>query len=337
MNRTLGSLARPSIVIALAALIGPEAHAQCANAREFAGFGGMVTNTTVIRIDTNGLRDSNLEVASFWVTSDSTINSGGPHFGTPSLCPSQGGIFGAVPWWQQGTSDNNPPPFRGIRGFVASPGCEMTLCPPDGASLTVVVEDITADGKDAGFIAYTVDETPPTTRWWDHGRTEDDVVGLFTHTMQRFPKITVTYAYGPAPFITIGNNYADLRINFHGVSGPNNTPLSATAAIASYDVMKFFGQHDPGRLRSAWTLLKTIPYEGVGIVGDQVQVPCPDTTGDSFLALGVTYKGGAGPPVKSIYVGRSISIECNPNIADPEQPKPKLRPAHKKPLSASGR
>jgi len=51
----------------------------------------------------------------------------------------------------------------------------------------------------------------------------------------------------------------------------------------------------------------------------------------------VTYKGGSGPSVKSVLVGGSTAVECTPSIAEPEQPKAKFRPGHRKPLGLSKR
>jgi len=339
MKGTLRILAGLGTVAVLAALVAPAALAQCPAAREFGAFGGK-TNTKII-IDTNGLQDANLEVGTFWESGNSNTNAGGLHFNSPPLCPSQGNAaLGALPWWQQGIAGSlNQPPFRAIRGFVASPGCEMNLCPSNGAFLTVVVEDQTGDGSDAGFTAYTVDETPAKPRWWDHGRTENDVIGNFTHIMNRFPKVDVTSSTGPPPNTRVNNQYADLAINFHGVSGAVNTPLPASNTLASYDIMMFHGLDipgDPGRARSLWTQLKSIPYSDAAVVGDNIQVSCPDTAGDTYLAVGVTYKGGSGPAVKSFYVGASTRVECNPNIADPDD-KPTIRPSHKKAAKPAGR
>lgn len=336
MKGSLKVLTALGATVVVAALLAPAALAQCAAAREFAGFGGKASITPVIRIDTTPLQDTGNEIATFWESSTSANNAGGEHFGLPSTCPSQGG-GGALPWWQQGNTTFIPAPFRGIRGFIASPGCTMTLCPGAGASLTVVVEDQTADGSDAGFIAYTVDETPPATRWWDHGRTQPagGVPGNYTHQMELFPKVNVTSSSGPPPGTTVTNSYANVDVNFHGATGAANTPLPASSTIASYDIMMFHGATDPGRHRTAgWTQLKSIPYSDAAVVGDQIAVPCPDGVGDTFLAVGVTYKGGAGPAVKSVLVGRSQAVECDPNIAQPDDDvqKPKFRPGHAKPL-----
>lgn len=336
MKGSLKVLAALGATAMVAALLAPAALAQCPAGREFANFGGMSTVTPVYRIDTNGLQDNNNEIGTFWESSNSNNNAGGQHFGVPSTCPTQGVNGVSAPWWLQGTTTYIPPPFRGIRGFVASPGCTMTLCPNNGASLTVVVEDQTADGSDAGFIAYMADETPAATRWWDYGRTApaNGVPGNYQHTMERFPKANVTSSSGPPPGTTVTNGYANVDVNFHGVSGAGNTALPASSAIASYDIVMFHGGSDPGRQRSAWSPLKSIPYSDAAVVGDQIAVPCPDTAGDTFLAVGVTYKGGAGPAVKSVLVGGSTAVECNPNIAQPDDDKgkPKFRPGHAKPL-----
>jgi hypothetical protein len=260
------------------------------------------------------------EVATFWVTGDAFgNNSGGPHFGTPSTCPSSTGLLGD-PWWRlDGAGDSQPPDARTIRFFIASPGCTLIECPPAGASITVLVEDQTADGRDAGFITYTADETPGPIRWWDLARTDptsqpsNDV----THGMWAFPRVEVKASWGPPPYMEIMNDYRDPAPSVWvvGASGP----LPPSTVVDSYDILFYFGPSDPGRERALWTQMKSIPYANAGITNDIVPVFCGGVIDDMFVAVGLTFDG-----VPSYYVGKSVQIECGPNLADPE--KPTIRP-----------
>jgi hypothetical protein len=192
----------------------------------------------------------------------------------------------------------------------------MMECPPVGASITVLVEDQTSDGRDAGFITYTAEETPSQIRWWDLARTDpasqpsNDV----THGMWAFPRVEVKSSSGPPPHTVIMNDYRDPAVNVWvvGASGP----LPPNTVVDSYDILSYFGPADPGRERTHWTPVKSIPYNNAGIIGDIVPVICGGgTIDDEYLAVGITFDG-----VPSYYVGKSITIECDPNLADPDEP-----------------
>ena len=149
MKRTLKILGGIATVVAIAALVTP-VYAQCANARSFGGFPGGKTGSQVL-VDATAFENIGKEFAQFWVSGTPANGTGVGFAGT---CPSQGAGVG---WWQfVGTTD-----VRGIRGFTAQPGCVTPICPGVGAGLTFLIEEKTANGSDAGFIAYTADETPP--------------------------------------------------------------------------------------------------------------------------------------------------------------------------------
>ena len=162
--------------------------------------------------------------------------------------------------------------------------------------------DQTANGFNAGFIAYSVDETPAGQRWWDLARTDPDASSgsSVTHVMSFYPSVEIVASSGAPPRVTITNNYEDVGILFHGVQGPDNTPLPGSARLRSYDVLWFNGAGDPGRARSLWTLAKKIPYQDAAIVSDSVGVPCP-TDQHTMFAIGLTWEAGleselVGPP-----------------------------------------
>ena len=330
MKRTLKLLGGIAAVVAIVALAAPASHAQCPAARSFGGFPGGKLGAQVV-IDASAFQDNNNELGQFWETGNPGNGSG---VGAAGSCDSQGSGT-ALAWWQNvGTTT-----LRGIRGFVAQPGCTLALCPGVGASLTFLVEDMTADGSSSGFVMYTVDETPAGARWYDHARTDPNAgIGTsLTHVMGSLPAVFIGGSNGAPPATTASNDYADIGILFHGVTGAGNTPLPGSAQISSYDVMSA-SNADPGRDRSLWTLVQKVPYNDADILADQVVVPCPGgPVGTTVLAIGLTLDGG----IETSTVGpASLPFSCDPNLAVPEEDTPKVRrPSIKrqKPVSRSGR
>lgn len=291
-------------VVAVAAAVAMPALAQCPTSREFGAQGnGMLTGRIIIDTAANGFPNDGNELGSVYEPG-SGFNNGGPHFGgADTSCPV--GVWYLTGGMFLGTNS-------GIQGFVADPSCLMNFCPPGGASLVSVVED--ENGGDAGFIAYMTQETPAAIRWYDHSATKGTAGvanAVNTDAFQSYPTVSVTGSSGPPPGTTVTNNYSDLGANVHVAVG--GAPAAPNAAIVSYDIMSHHGPGDPGRNRGAWTLEKSIPYGGA-VVGDNIAVPCPTTTDDTFLAVGATFAGG----VQSLLVGAPTAIECDPNLAEPD-------------------
>ena len=318
MRKSLRILIGLGVAALILAVAMPSSFAQCPQAREF-GAQGNGTLTARIKIATPVCPNDGNEFGGIWDATNSGINAGGPFFGTPDTCSISTGLDGG-PWWLTGGKFLGA--NSGIQGFVASPTCIMTLCPGVTGQLMTVVEDVSPDGTDACVIAYLVDETPAAVRWYDHGRTIGGVPGTSgTQIMETFPTVDVTGSSGPPPGTTTTQDYRDVAINFHGALGSTAAP--ASAGIVSYDVVYFHGAGDPGRDRSLWTPLKSIPYTDAGVVGDTVAVPCPSETAITYMAVGLTYAGG----VESVLVGKSTAVECDPNLAVPQEPakRPKLQ------------
>lgn len=299
------------LVLAIALLAQPDSLAQCPNAREFGGIGGGM-NSSKVFIDVSGFQNNGSELAQFWTTGNSANGTG---IGAAGTCDSQGPP--PVGWWQEvGTTGS----LRGIRGFLSQPGCTLPLCPAPGASLTWLIEDQTADGTAAGFVAYTVDETPAGPHWWDLARTDPDAKpgSVRLHTMGSYPIVTfIGIVSFPTPTVT--NDYNDVGQLFHGVQAPGNTRLPASAQLASYDVMRFTGTDDPGRDRSLWNQLKKIEYLDAPIFADQLHTHCFELLGTGlfeFYAIGLTWDDG----VESEYVGPASKLVCYDMAAQPELP-----------------
>ena len=175
------------------------------------------------------------------------------------------------------------------------------------ASLTVLVEDRTTDGTDAGFIVYTVDATPGLAKWWDHARTGTGAATTF-HAMVAYPTVEVVSMSGEPPNTILVVNYNDVGAGAHTVCCGTNDPLPASTIIDSYDIMS--APSDVGRDRSLWTFVKSVPYADAAILGDKLSVPCPNgPNGDTRVAVGLTFDG-----LPSEYVGRaSMIFSCDPN------------------------
>jgi len=332
MKSTLRILMGLGVATLIVVLAVPATHAQCPTTRILAGMGAaMSTGRIVINTTTGGYPNNGNEFGSiFDANGAAAVNNGGAHFPTADTCPT----LGAPGWYQTGTTTGIVAgdatlmgANSGINAVLSSPTCQLNACPLTTAKMTAVVEDATADGKKAGFIVYTLDETPaaPGARYYDHARTAG-IVGIPSATamqmFQDYPTVHVTSSSGPPPATTTTDNYADLALNYHGAGAT----VAATSGVVSYDIMSFHGSADPGRLRSLWTPLKQVPYNNAGVVGDQVSVPCPTPAGDTYLAVGVTFDGDgngvlSAGDVKSALVGGSQPVECDPNIAQPDQPK----------------
>jgi hypothetical protein len=144
-------------MVAIVALAAPVSHAQCPSVRSFGASGGKVGSTVVV--DATTFQNNGNELAQFWETGNPANTTGA---GAGSTCPSQ-------TWW----GIHGATGHRLINGFVSVAGCVLPINgPPVGGSLTFLIEDQTADGSNAGFIAYQVDETPAGQAWWDLSRTD---------------------------------------------------------------------------------------------------------------------------------------------------------------------
>lgn len=321
MNRALKLILALGVVAMVVALAMP-AHAQCATSNAFGATGSKgVAGRVFIATAANGFPSDGNESGSFWERGAANNNNGGPHFAGPETC----GCTAGNTWCQtQGVADMS------VNGLLSSPTCVMGpagYCEV-GKTLVWVIEDTSNDDSDAGFISYQVDYSTTTVRPFDHSRTANPAPqAITTHTMESFPTVDVQSSSGPPPNTTLENNYANVVINFHGVTGggantPVDSPVNAGGAIQAYDVCTFRGAADPGRDRSLWTCdgADQVPYtQSAADLTDSFAVPCPDGDLDTFVAVGIEFVDG----IKSVNVGRSTAVECNPTIADPDQVKPR--------------
>jgi len=311
-SRILLALGVAAVAVMLAA---PISQAQCPVSQEFGAQGNpMITGRIIIDNTTNGYAGATAasEFGSVWDTVNGSSNFGaGPHFaGSADNCPSS-------VWYLQNTFTGVN---SGIQGFIGGGNCFDIDCPATNARVTTLVEDQTPGGTNAGFILYSVDSTFAAQRPWDHARTAGIAQvpsGVATQRLEHYPRVHVVSSSGPPPGTTLTNNYVDLALNFHGA----DLTAQASTGILSYDIVAHQGSSAPGRLRSGYSLgtIASIPYANSGVTGHMLAVPCGGPTSDTYLAVGATFKDGNGS-FPSMLVGQAIAVECDPNIANPQQP-----------------
>ena len=335
MNTTIKALRGIGVAVAIIALAAPVIHAQCPTSREFGGQGnGMLTGRVIIDVTTGGFPNDGNELTSIWDVANGSAGFGsGDHIPTnPGSCPNNGGSAG---WYLTGTmllgSD------AGIQGFIGTAGCFPVQCPMPGEFISTLVED--ENGFDAGFILYTVENTPAEIRPYDHARTAG-INGIpsavTTQVFHSYPALAVTDIAGTPPNTTLTLDIPDLARNYHGAG----LTAAATTGIQSYDIVAHHGPAPPGRVRSFWNqgTVLTIPYSDSAVSGAVVEVICPTTADDTYLAVGATFVDPSTGGLASMYVGHVQIAECDPNIADPDAPSLQRAPMSDRPsLGHAGR
>ena len=321
-------------VLALGFVPAAEAQQACSTgSRNFAtvGGGGTTDKIYVLPGSSRGGVDGDVgtEIGRFWQSEDSTQGNNflfgdADYRMDDTLCPVVGNGQVAGGWWQVSETTK-----RGINGFISGAGCLSSTCP--FGRITVVVEDFGADGPPgvndtAHFIGFQVDDTPGGVRHWDLSKVAPPNTDLL---FIEFPTPTITSSFKQGTDRVVTLNYANIAFHVHGQT--ETAPIPATDIIASYDLLVHTGDTDPGRLRYAdncdapnpggrcWTPVQQTPFTGSGPSGVVAVVPCESVTKDSFVSLGVSFHGGAGPDIPSSLVGRAVQIECDPNLADPRQ------------------
>ena len=304
----------------------PASHAQCPTSREFGGQGnGMLTGRIIIDTTSEGFPNDGNEFTSVWDVENGSASFGsGDHVPTnPGACPNMGGTTG---WYLTGTMLLGA--NAGIQGFIGTSGCFPVQCPTPGELIATLVED--EIGVDAGFILYTVENTPAEIRPYDHARTagiNGIPSALEIQAFLPYPRVEVTSSSGCFPLQTLTANYADLAPNYHGAG----LTSAASPAIQSYDDVAHHGPSSPDRLRTSYNLgtIDSIPYADSEVVGHVFNAPCPTLEDDTYLSIGVTFVDPASGGLESILVGPPTSVECDPCIADPNAPAIQRAPQSK--------
>jgi hypothetical protein len=287
--------------------------AQCAAARVFGGGGGGMTATKIsIAFTPNGF-DGTAPVGLFWEDGNAANNSN-----AGVTCPES-------EYWAVGVTG-----LGQINGAMSTPTCQMGMCPASGAVMNHLLEFPSLDGKYGGYVFYQVLETPAAFRWWDHVNTSGGLDA--THSVVRYPDVTVTGSSGPPPNTTLTNDYADLALGYHGWIG---APVPANTGVQSYDIVAHQGNVRPNPTRDAFSLgeIANVPYNNASVSGSLLQVPCPDQGLDTWVAVCATFADG----VKSQFCGQPTAVESDEAAADLPKPKFQRSIQHKKPVGRTSR
>ena len=301
------------VVVALVAITGmvTDAWAQCSGPRIFRSSGKGGLN---VKIDTTGANSGGNEIGRLWDTQNAAFSNNGlsgPNFG--SLC------F-PVNWWRtDGT-------LWYVDGALTSGACAQTGCPT--RDMTVVLEDYDVNGPPgingtAYYVGWAVTETPPALRWYDYGLV-DGVTAATTFPMLEFPLADVLNSNRNGENVEVTVQFADQGNHVH--SWLNGGVAATTAIVSEWHLMKATGTSDPGRLRSNWVQIDAVAHQDGGSA-KFYSIPCTDTIQNEWLAVGIGFNGGSAGVVDSALVGEAVALECDPNLAQPDDEiKPNFKP-----------
>jgi hypothetical protein len=314
--KALKILVTVAAVVAIAIVATPDASANCGINKFFRSGGSDSTDNVRITPGFAGQAPGN-EIGRWWDSANANLSSNfGPNDGT---CPSSG-------WWVALMSGN-----LYIDGILDGPGCVgYAGCP--GLEMTVVIEDYGPVGPPgindtAYYVGWRVDDTPAALRRYDYGRTDNGVPGNSVFPFLEFPEVFITGSSrnGTTMGVDINYNLADQADRVHTAFGATDDALPVSSVVAEWHLMQATGTSDPGRARSNWAQIQTIPYVPGG-TPEFAEVPCADTANDSWLAVGLGFDGGAAGIINSELVGVAIQIECDPTLADPDNGFIEARP-----------
>ena len=197
-------------------------------------------------------------------------------------------------------------------------------CPAN--KMTVVVEDYAEGGppgvgNTAYYAAYMVDETPASGRWYDYGNLDGITVNNAIIPMLAYPDAVITGSSREGTTISINYNNLDQSNMVHSTDWAGGGGVYPTSAVISeWQLVKATGTADPGRDRSqGWVTINRTPYVAGGAPASFL-VPCASTATDEYLAIGIGFNGGAFGVIDSALVGAAIPLECDPNVAQPDNP-----------------
>jgi hypothetical protein len=298
------------VIAALAVIAGTvsDTWAACGPGRVFCSQ-GVNAGTNNVRFSTAGTLNDTPALNQHCMMWDSDNASNSNNFDGSCPCTS---------WWlQRGTSTD-----KIVNGFQGGPNCLAVGCPAD--NLTVVVEDYqegAPPGMDAGSTAYfmgmKVNETPTSARWWDYGLV-DGATATTTLPMLPFPDVVITGSSRSPGAVNVSYTNLDVAPNIHTWDPTSGAVYPVADVVSEWQLLKATGLVDPGRDRAnGWTVINTTEY----VPGDQPaswSVPCTDTVQDEFLAIGIGFNGGSAGIIDSKLVGKAVALECNPNLAKPD-------------------
>ena len=302
------------VVIAALVLIGgmvADSWAQCSPGRLFRSSGKLGNN---VDFDIAGTDNNGNQIGYFWDSDDANNSNSGfaPDYG--ARCPIE-------LWWTERVAGSNTKRIDGVQGGTGCAGAGMG-CP--ASKMTIVVEDYAAGGppgvgQTAYYAAYMVDETPASGRWYDYGALDGSPNNTIIPILP-FPDAVITGSSRQGASIQVNYNNLDQTNMVHTTDWTGGGLFPTEAVISEWQLVKATGTADPGRLRAdGWVTIQTTPYVPGGTPNTFV-VPCASTATDEYLAIGIGFNGGAFGVIDSALVGAAIPLECDPNVAQPDNP-----------------
>ena len=337
------------VVAALVVIAGltTDAWAACPSAQFFVSSGAGGKN---VRVTVDGVEDAGNAIGRFWDSDNWNDGHNGVFNDAGSVCEGQAlgclcppiNADPASSWWVI----NNPsvPGENKVAGIMTNLACVQAGCP---SNLTVVVEDYATAGPPgvgdtAYYMAMMVDETGEA-RWWDLARV-DGLNLSTTFPMLAFPDLVVTGSsrIGTTAVQIVYNNL-DQTSSVHTWDNGSGAVFPTVDVIREWQLVKYTGETDPGRARSlGWTVIQRTPYVAGGTTGTTFTVPCDNQIDDEWVAVGIGFEGGTAV-IDSALVGEAIALECNPDLANPEDViihtdrKPSTQELQSKPARSGGR
>lgn len=297
-----------SVAALTVAALAPAALAQCSPARSFASheIGTGKQGYNQVRLDmASGVHNGGQQIGTIWQSSNYALSNNGT-----GGCP-------AANWFTLNMAGDQ----AGIAAFIDGGACLLSGCPGPSLeeSLSVVIEEWGAGGppgvgENAYFHAWQTAGTPTDPqRYYNFANAFADNA---TIPYSPFPQAFVNSSARNGSNVDLSIGYADVAPNATAIGSGQGMTLPASTIINSWDLVMHVGMSDPGRDRGAWTTMAKIPYvDGAGAA--DATVSCPDTVQDVFVAVGISFDGGAAGDVESNLVGIATRIECDPAIADP--------------------
>jgi len=284
MNRrilTLGAAA----AIALAGL-SSDVNAACNPTKDFKLAFGVANHYLIFPAGTNTTIGGGVLKGRFWQGgSRASVNEG-------AACPETSYML------DDGTGITI---FGQSGGDVIGGFCDNVGCP--AGSMVIVIETLSNDGVNAYYAAGKVNEVEAGV--FDFSRTGVD----WQITTIARPRVSASSRSG---------NTVTLNVNLDPPTGAHGEAdsFARNSILSGYQIVRFEGLSDPGRLAGAWTNVGSVvpvnengdtPVVGVGAV-------CAGTVDDVWVAMRPIFDGGqfAGD-----YVGASTRVECDPAVADP--------------------
>lgn len=284
MNRRIVTTVSAAAAIALAGMVS-DASASCVPTKDFKLAFGAENHYLVFPAGTNTTIGGGVLKGRFWQGGARGSSNEG------TLCPEVSYMT------DDGTGITV---FGQMGGDVFGVPCDNAGCAV--GSMILLIQTLSNDGTKAYYATGKVLELNSE---YDYSRTGTD----WQVTEIPRPRVSSSSRAG---------NTVNLNANFNPPTGAHGEAdsIPRNQILTGYQVVRFEGLADPGRLPGAWTNIgSVIPVNESGdtpVIG--LAAVCSGTTNDVFVAMRPVYDNGQ---FSSDYVGASTRVECDPNVADP--------------------